>query len=330
MMGLYCSTLDRDLVVLENFCFYGQIGFGSYSTVWKVVFSPDSQVFAMKIVPKKVYFSRNCITVEQNERKILPELFDTSIVNLHYAFQSATHIYLVLDYMPGGNLREYLRYSQRISENDCRFLVACILTSLQYLHSHKILHHDIKPENLMFDYKSYLILTDFGISQKLGNLKPNKSGSLPYIAPEVLYGNNYNIESDYFSVGVIMFEILEGTLPFEANTRETLKSCYYSKQIEIRNTQGWSDRAVQFIQELLTKNAAKRLGNKGFEQVKAHKWLKDVDWEGIKQQTIESPFVGKIREIQSIGDHVKNTNFPQEKFIPGFFYSRKQLVKKLN
>lgn len=128
-----------------------------------------------------------------NERELLAELKHPFLVNMVYAFQDRLNLYLVMDYMPGGDLRFQLGRCDRFPENVVKFFVCCILLSLQYLHGNNIIHRDLKPENLIFDAKGYLRLTDLGVARLFtpDNYR-DTSGTPGYMAPEVINRENHS------------------------------------------------------------------------------------------------------------------------------------------
>jgi serine/threonine protein kinase len=166
-----------------------------------------------------------------------------------------------------------------------------------------IIHRYIKPENLVFDGSGYLHLTDFGISKKIKSGKPiiNNSGTPGYFAPEVLMKKPQNFCSDFFSVGVICFELLYGKKPFKGNNRKEVSEKLLYKNIKLKSMDvpyGFSEYIADFINRLLKRNQKERLGYKGIDEIKNHRWLKDVNWELMENKNIESekipfsPFIG--------------------------------------
>lgn len=133
------------------------------------------------------------------------------IVNMQYSFQDRDNLYLVMDLLNGGDLRYHIARHRRFSEEQTKFFIACILVSLDYIHSKSIIHRDIKPENLVFDDKGYLRVTDFGIA-RIWNPDNSKetSGTPGYMAPEVMCRQNHGVAVDYFAVGVIAYECMMG------------------------------------------------------------------------------------------------------------------------
>jgi len=145
------------------------------------------------------------------EKQLLSELHHPFIVNMIYSFQDHDYLYLVMDLLPGGNLRYHLSIKNHFNEKQIKFLIGCIMIGLQYIHGQNILHRDIKPENLVFDKNGYLRITDFGIAKHyVINNRKDTSGTVGYLAPEVLCNVNHNFSIDYYAVGIITYELMYG------------------------------------------------------------------------------------------------------------------------
>ena len=257
----------------------------------------------MKEISKVKAYVKKSLASIISEKKILSNLHHPFLSNLHFSFQDKEYLYLILDFLPGGDLRFYLHKRISFSENQIKFFISNLIISLNYIHSMNIIHRDIKPENLVFDGRGYLHLTDFGISKKIKSGKPiiNNSGTPGYFAPEVLMKKPQNFCSDFFSVGVICFELLYGKKPFKGNNRKEVSEKLLYKNIKLKSMDvpyGFSEYIADFINRLLKRNQKERLGYKGIDEIKNHRWLKDVNWELMENKNIESekipfsPFIG--------------------------------------
>ena len=266
--------------------------------------------------------------IDQNERIILPKLYHSFIVNLHYAFQSSTSLFFVLDYMEGGNLRKYMDNDHTITETECKFIAACILEALRYLCDKEIIHHDIKPENLVFDDRGYLRLTDFGISQKNNSrMKLNRSGTLSYIAPEIMFGQAYSYNADYFSLGIILHEMIEDHKPLSSSSREDLMDDYIHKKIIFQNPKKWSADSIDFASKLLIKTSDKRIGKNGIAQLLEHSWLKCLNWNNLREKKMVSPCLQYLEPLDqseelTIRESYSISSTSNREYVDGFYYER--------
>ena len=182
----------------------------------------------VKIIDKKSIKSIN------SERDLLSELYSPYIVNMYYAFQDKEYLYLVMDLLPGGDLRYHISIHKKFSEEQTRFFICGIILSLEYIHSKGIIHRDIKPENLVLDAKGYVRLTDFGIAKKIKEDNSNETSGTPgYMSPEVLNSKNHSFPADYFALGVIGYEFKKGERPYKGKNRKEIKDKINKEQIQL-------------------------------------------------------------------------------------------------
>jgi len=160
-----------------------------------------------------------------------------------------------MDLMPGGDLRYHMSRKRHFSEEQTRSFIACIICSLEFLHSDNIIHRDIKPENLVLDARGFLHLTDFGIAREWrADNAQDTSGTPGYMAPEVMCRQNHSIAADYFAVGVITYELMMGKRPYLGRSRKEIRDAISAKQVLIKPEdipQGWSPEAADFANRLL-------------------------------------------------------------------------------
>jgi serum/glucocorticoid-regulated kinase 2 len=174
----------------------------------------------MKEMSKARIINKRSIKSVINERQILAQLHNRHLVNMHFAFQDKENLYLVMDYLQGGDLRFHLSEHRRFSQDITKFFVACLVQGLEYIHQHNIIHRDIKPENLVLSESGYLKITDFGIARVFRtNNSQDTSGTPGYMAPEVLNHENHSFHADFFAVGVIAFECMYGRRPYYGRSR---------------------------------------------------------------------------------------------------------------
>ena len=256
----------------------------------------------VKIIDKKSIKSIN------SERELLSELYSPFIVNMHYAFQDKEYLYLVMDLLPGGDLRYHISIHKKFSEEQTRFFICGIILSLEYIHSKGIIHRDIKPENLVLDEKGYIRLTDFGIAKK--NLEDNSSetsGTPGYMSPEVINSKNHSFPADYFALGVIGYEFMKGTRPYKGKNRKEIKEQMNERQAQItlkeiiknnyenveniNEGENWSKESIDFINKLLIRNPEERLGFGGVQDLKQHLWLKYYPWNLMYNKALPPPFI---------------------------------------
>ena len=299
----------------------------------------------LKIVERKSEKSINF------EKEILSKLHNPFIVNMYYAFQDKDNLYLVMDYLKGGDLRFHLTRHIRFSEEQTRFFICNIITSLEYIHSKNIIHRDIKPENLVLEEEGYVRITDFGIAKKSkDNNKGDTSGTPGYMAPEVMRGAVHSFEVDFFAIGIIGYEFMKGKRPYAGKSRKEIREEMLMKQIFIKNEdieEGWTKESVDFFNKLLIRKKENRLGFKGIIELKEHPWIKYYPWNMINDKSLPSPFVPQNKDnfdlrycarSEKIGEETKmryeeillDKNYQNifKNFFFNYDYEKKLLLKK--
>jgi serine/threonine protein kinase len=291
---------------------YG-IGKGGFGKVWKVELKKNKETFAMKEMSKARILAKKSVNSVMNERKLLSYLKHPFIVNMQYAFQDRENLYLVMDLMPGGDFRYHLSRRKNFNEEETKFFICCILLGLEFLHTSGVIHRDIKPENLVFDSKGYLNITDFGIARLwVPENAKDTSGTPGYMAPEVMCRQNHGVAVDYFAVGVIVHEIMFGTRPYLGRSRKDIRDQILAKHIQIKRDEipsGWSTEAADFINHLLQRKPVNRLGLNGPEEVKNHPWVKDTNWQAMKNKSLVSPFIPN-QDADNFDDRLQMDNDP--------------------
>ena len=285
-----CSTE----ISLNNFTLNYLIGRGGFSVVWRAQMKKNGKVFALKEMNKLLIVQKNSVKSVLKERMLLSILKHPFIVNMQYAFQDRSNLYLVMDLMTGGDLRYHINRIKIFNEATTRFLISCIIAGLEYLHVNGIIHRDIKPENLVFDNKGYLRITDFGIASFISKDNSQDSSGTPgYMSPEVLNRKTHSFETDYYAVGVIAFECMMGYRPYVGRSRRIIREQIAGRQVQLKKSdvpKGWSLEAADFINKLIRRNPKERLGANGPVEVKSHAWLEAIEWKNMLGKTLQSPY----------------------------------------
>ena len=246
-------------------------------------------MFKVKVIDKRSEFSI------MSERNLLSRLKHPFIVNMHFAFQDFSKLYLVMDLLTGGDLRYHIAKVKTFTEAQTKFFLANLIISLEYIHSQKIIHRDIKPENLVLDSKGYASITDFGVAKiNEADNSSETSGTPGYMAPEVILIQNHSYPCDFFALGVIGYEFMKGYRPYLGRSRKEIKELILAKQAKIRKEElpeEWTPLAAAFINALLQRKPSKRLGYKNIEEIKKHPWMKDIDWDLLAKKKLKSPFL---------------------------------------
>ena len=223
----------------------------------------------------------------KNERDLLSQLNHPFIVNLHFSFQNTNYLYLILDLYTGGDLRYHLFHKNYFEEIQTKFIISNIILGLEYCHSNLIIHRDIKPENIILDNNGYTHITDFGIAMQQSKNATQVSGTPAYMAPEALFGKAQTIVLDYYSLGVLTFELIFGVKPYNGKNREEIKEKVKNKEIVLNKRsknikEKLSKESIDFISKLMQSDPNKRLGYLGgINDIKKHQWLININWKDL-------------------------------------------------
>ena len=291
---------DEEKVTKNSFELINVIGRGGFGKVWKVYEKKYKKIYAMKEMSKVKIIDKNSILSIKKERELLSKIYHPFIINMYYSFQDRHNLYIIMDYLKGGDLRFNMSKNKGFNEEQTKFIVACIILSLEYIHNNNIIHRDLKPENLLFNKKGYIKLTDFGISKiynKYLNNSNDTSGTPGYMSPEVLNNSNHNFCVDYYALGVIIYEILVGNRPYKGNNRKEIKEDILSKQVLVTkknlNKKKWSHDSGDFINKLIQRKPNERLGFNGIKEIKNHPWLKYFNWKDLYLFKLKAPYIPK-------------------------------------
>lgn len=256
------------------------------------------EIYAMKILKKDMLERRNQRFHTKTERDVLAKIKTPFIVQLYYAFQTPEKLYLVMEYLPGGELFYHLRKARRFDESRVVFYAAEITIALEYLHKNNIIYRDLKPENILLDKDGHLKLTDLGLSKEgvaCGKAKTYTfCGTPEYLAPEIIMGSGHNKAVDWWSLGALIYEMLTGGSPFaNANRKQMLKDILV-KPAEMKSY--FSDEAKSILNQLLCVDPKKRLGSSDIDagDIKAHPFFRRVNWKNMEERRIKPPFKPEV------------------------------------
>lgn len=269
------------------------LGTGSYGKVLLVKQLSSGKLFAQKQL-KKVSLLMNDevnLTRTLNEKKILERVYHPNIVKLYYAFQDFNKVYLILEYLDGGELFYHLAQEQYLPETKASFYIAQLILALRYLHLNlNVIYRDLKPENCMLDSEGNLVLTDFGLSKvnDSEDLSNSFIGTVQYMAPEILKGESYSYEVDWWSLGCISFDLLTGNPPFTGNNNKKIMDKILASKKNLKFPFYLSLDAKDFLRKLLTVNVDKRYNlddDNTFNKIKQHRFFRNVNWKDLESNS---------------------------------------------
>jgi serine/threonine protein kinase len=309
----------------DQFVRLRQIGRGAFGDVWLVRDREDGCVYAMKILRKRELIAKNQVLNTLAERDFLTQSGNPWSVQLIYAFDDPRNLYLVMEFLPGGDLMSLLIERGVLTETETKFFIAETLLAIDFVHRTGFIHRDIKPDNLLLTTDGHIRLTDFGLSTKLdrysdpltklideltecihdplAGARPIRDkkrrdqvcstvGTPDYIAPEVLLKQPYSPSVDFWSLGAIMYEMLFGSPPFLADTPRgtALRIVRWRDTLVFPPVPPVSADAIDLIRQLIC-GADERLD---FEGIKNHSFFCGIDWDGLAMA--QSPFVPELRD----------------------------------
>uniref|UniRef100_A0ABD2X925 Ribosomal protein S6 kinase n=1 Tax=Trichogramma kaykai TaxID=54128 RepID=A0ABD2X925_9HYME len=273
----------------------GQGSFGKVFLVRKNIGRDKGTLYAMKVLKKATLKVRDRMRTKM-ERNILVDIEHPFIVRLHYAFQTEGKLYLILDFLRGGDLFSRLSQQLMFTEEDVKFYLAELALALDHVHKLGIIYRDLKPENILLDTEGHVVLTDFGLSKQPLDDSQTYSfcGTVEYMAPEIVNRKGHSFAADWWSFGVVLFEMLTGVLPFHgANRKETMTQILKAK---LGMPQKISPEAQALLRVLFKRNPVNRLGSKGIEEVKNHVFFATIDWQKLYNKEIKPPFKPAVSE----------------------------------
>jgi novel protein kinase C epsilon type len=293
--GRQCGiiTADDGKVTSDNFHFIKMLGEGAFGTVvltrGKLPGGPE-QLYAMKAVRKRGITSSNICDITAEKEALVFTAGHPYITTLYSCFQNKDHLFFVMEYMSGGDLMAQLEEVGVFSEERAKFYTAEITLAIQFLHQNGILHRDLKLENVLVGSDGHCKIADFGLC-KLGMFRPCRTSTYvgtPYcIAPEIVKNLPYGHAVDWWAVGVMLFVMLTGELPFYSHNYEELNQKILHDEVDIPDDM--SPAAVLIVLKLLRKDPERRLGSDSDNTVRQHPFFKGIDWEALEEKRVKPP-----------------------------------------
>ena len=315
--------MRRKKMTVYDFESIAIIGKGAFGEVRVVRNKLTSEVLAMKKMIKSEMINKNQVMHVRSERNALSIADNPWIVDLKYSFQDDHNLYLVMEYLPGGDLMTILMKRDILPEHEARFYIAETVLAVDSVHKINYIHRDIKPDNVLIDKSGHVKLSDFGLCKhsqisdssnymkklsdeeykrlstrssefkKKRELAYSTVGTPDYIAPEVFSKQGYTETADWWSIGVIFYEMIVGYPPFFADEPSVTcqKILNWRKSLHIPREAGLSKEATDLIKRLIC-DPSERLGNRGVDEIKSHPFFRGLDWESIRNS--KAPWVPQV------------------------------------
>ncbi|CAH1782276.1 unnamed protein product [Owenia fusiformis] len=277
-----------DLDILET------LGTGTFGRVVQARHKKTKDYYALKVMTISEVIRLKQVEHVLSEKNVLAQLQHPFIVTLFWSYHTNTFLYMLLEFVPGGELFSYLRNAGRFNSATSQFYCCEIVCALEYLHSKSIIYRDLKPENLLLDREGHLKITDFGFAKVLKDRTWTLCGTPEYLAPEIIQSKGHNKAVDWWSLGILLYEMLIGYPPFFDDNPFGIYEKILAGKID------WPRHmdpvAKDLIKKLLVLDRTKRLGNmkNGAEDVKKHKYFKSITWEDVKAKKLKAPIIPNI------------------------------------
>ena len=300
---------------LNDFHLIQTLGTGSFGRVHLVCSVHNGRYYAMKVFRKSHVVRAKQIEHTNDERKILSLCKHPFITRMWGTFQDCKSIFIIMDYIEGGELFSLLRKSKVFPNQVAKFYSAEVLLALEYLHSKNIIYRDLKPENILISRSGHIKLADFGFAKQVETTTYTLCGTPDYIAPEIIAVQPYTKAVDWWSFGILIYEMIAGTTPFydpsPLKTYENITKCnvIYPNHFQLD--------VINLLQGLINKDVTYRLGNlkNGVQDIKNHRWFNEVIWENLLQGNIETPYEPNIPA--GVGDASQFEKYPEERYDYG-------------
>ncbi|EFN63550.1 cGMP-dependent protein kinase, isozyme 2 forms cD5/T2 [Camponotus floridanus] len=287
-------------VRLQDLRTIATLGVGGFGRVELVQIAGDgTRSFALKQMKKTQIVETRQQQHIMSEKRIMSEADCDFVVKLFKTFKDRKYLYMLMEACLGGELWTVLRDKGHFDDGTTRFYTACVVEAFDYLHSRNIIYRDLKPENLLLDNQGYVKLVDFGFAKRLDHGRKTWTfcGTPEYVAPEVILNKGHDISADYWSLGVLMFELLTGTPPFAGGEPMKTYNIILKGIDAIEFPRSITRNAMALIKKLCRDNPAERLGYQkgGISEIQKHKWFDGFNWEGLRTRTLEPPILPRVQ-----------------------------------
>ncbi|OAA73870.1 cAMP-dependent protein kinase type 3 [Cordyceps fumosorosea ARSEF 2679] len=281
---------------LTDFDILRTLGTGSFGRVHLVQSKHNQRFYAIKVLKKAQVVKMKQVEHTNDERRMLSDVKHPFLITLWGTFQDWKNLYMVMDFVEGGELFSLLRKSGRFPNPVAKFYAAEATLALEYLHSKNIIYRDLKPENLLLDRHGHLKITDFGFAKRVPDKTWTLCGTPDYLAPEVVSNKGYNKSVDWWSLGILIYEMLCGYTPFW-DSGSPMRIYENILKGKVKYPAYVNGDAQNLLERLITADLTKRLGNLygGPADVKNHPWFAEVTWDRLARKDIDAPYTPPVK-----------------------------------
>ncbi|KAM8930357.1 protein kinase C delta type isoform 2-T2 [Pelodytes ibericus] len=313
-------------VTAEHFTFHKVLGKGSFGKVLLAELKGKNEYFAIKVLKKDVVLIDDDVECTMVEKRVLALAWENPfLTHIHCSFQTKEHLFFVMEFLNGGDLMFHIQDKGRFDLYRATFYAAEIIVGLQFLHSKGIIYRDLKLDNIMLDREGHIKIADFGMCKEsvFGDNKASTfCGTPDYIAPEILLGLKYTFSVDWWSFGVLLYEMLIGQSPFHGDDEDEL---FESIRVDSPHFPRWiTKESKDILEKLFERDPLKRLGIIG--NIRIHPFFKTINWTALEKKEVEPPFRPKVKSASDYNNF--DREFLSEK--PRLSYSDKNLIDSID
>uniref|UniRef100_A0A8C5QWC2 protein kinase C n=1 Tax=Leptobrachium leishanense TaxID=445787 RepID=A0A8C5QWC2_9ANUR len=310
----------------EKFTFHKVLGKGSFGKVLLAELKGRNEYFAIKVLKKDVVLIDDDVECTMVEKRVLALAWDNPfLTHIHCSFQTKEHLFFVMEFLNGGDLMFHIQDKGRFDLYRATFYAAEIICGLQFLHSKGIIYRDLKLDNVMLDREGHIKIADFGMCKEnvFGDHKASTfCGTPDYIAPEILQGLKYTFSVDWWSFGVLLYEMLIGQSPFHGDDEDEL---FESIRVDVPHFPRWiTKESKDILEKLFVRDPVKRLGVTG--DIRSHAFFKTINWNLLEKKQMEPPFKPKVKSPNDYNNF--DREFLSEK--PRLSFGDKHLIDSID
>ncbi|XP_063232310.1 cAMP-dependent protein kinase catalytic subunit beta-like [Bacillus rossius redtenbacheri] len=290
------STRPPFLASTRTLNFKKVIGRGSFGVVQLALSETSGEFVAVKMLDKSFLVRSGQVKHALNELKISYAMDFPFVLNTKQFHHDNSYLYFVMPFMAGGDMFSHIRRQQRFTEDVARFYAAQMTLTLEYMHFLKLVHRDVKPENILIDEEGYIKVMDFGFTKYVEGRAYTTVGTPEYMAPELFLNTGYNEGVDWWALGILIFEMCAGSTPFAHRNKARLHERIIAGKYDTPKT--FSPGLDHLLRNLIQKDLTKRLGTlkNGAADIKNHRWFRAISWTDVFDRKVKPEFVPEIRE----------------------------------
>ncbi|XP_076012709.1 protein kinase C delta type-like [Genypterus blacodes] len=323
---LPASPSQQKHLTLNHLVFHKVLGKGSFGKVLLAELKGQGEYFAVKVLKKDVVLMDDDVECTMVEKRVLALAWENPfLTHLYSTFQSKEHLFFVMEYLNGGDLMFHIQDKGRFDLNRATFYGAEIVVGLQFLHSKGIIYRDLKLDNVMLNRDGHIKIADFGMCKEnvFGEDRATTfCGTPDYIAPEILLGQKYTFSVDWWSFGVLVYEMLIGQSPFQGDDEDEL---FESIRMDVPHYPRWiTKESKDLLEKLFERDPSRRLGVVG--NIRAHSFFKTINWEALEKREVDPPFKPKVKSPSDCSNF--DREFLSEK--PRLSHADKNLIDSMD